>query len=366
MRRARGVCFAVAAVLLIGVATPAPGTAAKPTPQWRGFDAGSPWTGTQSGAARDFREAKALKADTLRLTLRWNWLSPTSRRAYDGKRAARVDRYLELAHRLGLRVVLTTLNTPCWAAQQPTLVCGPTPPRDPADYGHFVSFVAERWGNRLDAIEVWNEPNGNLQWNGTPGQYVQLVRAARIAVNHSTYKDLPVVGGALSGSDSEYLQQLYDNGLGRAADAVSIHPYDFNLSDGFGDPAVRRKGDPTSFADGVPAIHRTMLRNNDRDPLLVTEFGYATCPATPYCVAETDQARYLKAATRRAAKWRYLQAFMLYRLRDLGDEPVFYAYSFGVLNANWNLKPAASVVRRTFGRLAEASAKKSGGKKGRP
>jgi hypothetical protein len=172
-------------------------------------------------------------------------------------------------------------------------------------------------------------------------------------VNHSSHKDLPVVGGALSGSDSEYLQQLYDNGLGRAADAVSIHPYDFNLSDGFGNPSMRRRGDPTSFADGVPAFHRSMLRNNDRDPLLVTEFGYATCPATPYCVPEADQARYLKAATERAAKWRYLRSFLLYRLRDLGSAPVFYAYSFGVLNSNWRVKPAAIVIRRTFARLGQ-------------
>lgn len=330
---------------------------AKVYPQWRGFDAGNAWDILpESQSRRDVHEAAALGADTIRIVLRWDWLAPTSRGSYPPARVKRITRLLKVAQSERLRVVATVSATPSWASGQANvlgLYNRAVPPLRASDYGEFMGFLAKRWGKRIAALEVWNEPNHRLFWRGSPSGYVGLVRAAKKAVERSRHPEVSVVAGALSGSDTTYLQELYNRGVKKWSDAISIHPYDLDLARGFRDPAVPRPGDVGSFASGVPAIHQTMLSNGDRAPLMITEFGVADCYSTPYCVAPALQARYLESAVRLAARWPYLRAFLVYRLRDASGAGLLIENRFGVLAQDWSPKPAAEAIRRSFGSLPE-------------
>lgn len=344
----------VSLCLVPAVVVPA-GAHAKVHPQWRGLDAGNAWDilpETQS--RRDIHEAAALGADTIRIVLRWDWLAPSSRGHYPPGRVKRITRLLKVARSERLRVLATVSATPSWASGQSNVLGAynrAVPPRDAADYGEFMGFLAKRWGRRIAALEVWNEPNQRLFWRGSPSAYVGLVRAAKKAVEASRNPGVSVVAGALAGSDTSYLQALYDRGVKKWSDAISIHPYDLDLARGFGDPVVPRPGDVGSFASGVPAIHQTMVANGDSAPLMITEFGVADCYSTPYCVAPALQARYLESAVRLAARWPYLRAFLVYRLRDASGAGLLIENRFGVLARDWSPKPAAEAIRRSFGSL---------------
>jgi hypothetical protein len=53
------------------------------------------------------------------------------------------------------------------------------PPRDPATYAALVAFLAQRYGERLAAIEVWNEPDqSNEAYFAGPNKPAALRRAA--------------------------------------------------------------------------------------------------------------------------------------------------------------------------------------------
>ena len=41
------------------------------------------------------------------------------------------------------------------------------PPDDPQDLADFMTLLLNQMGNSVDAIEVWNEPNLLLEWDGT-------------------------------------------------------------------------------------------------------------------------------------------------------------------------------------------------------
>lgn len=327
--------------------------------QWRGFDVGSAWHGLpEQDSVRDLREAAELGADTVRVDLRWYWLAPDQEGSYAADRVAHIDRLLEVARSEGLRVVALVAFTPCWASSAPRQAgeCDPEypmyPPQDPRAFGDFIGWAAERWGTRVSAFEIWNEPNHPFPWRGTAGDYVDLVREASTAVDRSAYPNLPVVAGALSGADLVYLQQLLSKGIDRWSDAISIHPYAMSWGGpgaGFLDPILDRAGDMWSFAAGVPAVHALMRANGDRDPIWLTEFGYADCPATPYCVSQDDQGAYLASALRLAATWDYVDVFLLYRLRDWYGSGSDWEQHFGVLNGDWSQKPAA---RQVSGALA--------------
>lgn len=344
MMSARRWVIALAMVCLAVALLPAP-AGAKAHPQWRGVDAAPfGWESRpEADSIRDVHEAAALGADTIRLVLRWDWLAPSRARSYPASRLSRVKRLLRVARSEHLRVVATVLSTPTWASGQANLLglSFAAPPRDAADFGDFVGDISQRWGRLLAAIEVWNEPNLTFFWRGSAAQYVGLVRAARIAVDDSRNPDLRVVGGALAGSAAPYLQRLYDRGIANWSDAISIHPYDS------GDPARRRPGDLRSFTVGIPKVHRTMRANRDRDPLMITEFGVSDCGGLVVCALPAVKAARLEYALRRAAQWRYLDAVLLYRLRDSSDASRAVD-RFGVLNSDWTVKPAAGTVRRAF------------------
>lgn len=329
--------------------------------QLRGYDVGAGWnTIPLPDAERDLREANALGAGAVRATLRWSWLAPQRSGAYRSDRVAKIDRLLEVARREGVGVVAQVASTPCWASSAPrpsTGGCDPQavtfPPRDPTEFERFIAFLASRWGDRLAGLEVWNEPNEQFAWRGTPAQYVGLVKAAATAVRRSPHAGLPVVAGALSGADTDYLSSLYRLGVARSSDAISIHPYDLVDGSGFGNPTDARPDQEYSFAAGVPAIHRIMLANGDSDPLWLTEFGFADCAARPQCVSSDEQADRLDDAVRLAATWSYVEVALVFRLRDwLGAGPG-WRYSLGVLGRDWAEKPAAEKLRNAFSELPE-------------
>lgn len=345
--------------VLTGIpARPAPAQAAT-FPQARGVDAGNGWDNLPIvESRRDLREAAKLGSDTVRVVLRWTRLAPSSPRVYDSTLVAHVGDLLKAADAQGLEVVATLVNTPCWASSAPRslgtchLFHAAYPPRDSRDFGRFVFDIVRRWGGRLAAVEVWNEPNTEIFWRGTVAAYVGLVREAKRAVDRSRHPDVAVVGGALSGADTQYLEELYEHGVGRWADAISVHPYDLRGPGAFGDPTVPRHGDPWSFASGVPAIRRTMVANGDRGPLWITEFGIADCPSLPACTSRRQQARYLASAVRLAATWRYVDTFLIYRLRDwYGPGTIDLSPNYGVLHRDWTFKPAAAAISRAFASL---------------
>lgn len=338
--------------------------AKRPDIQLRGVNAGNRWDDQpEAEQAQDLRSAAALGADTVRVGIKWNWLAPDGRGRYIEGRVQKINRLLNVAKTNRLRVVATVAGTPCWAARPDSggRVCNflerASPPRDPRDYGAFVRFLADRWGRKLAAIEVWNEPNRGHLWSGTPRQYVQIVRAAKRAIDRSRRPHPMLLAGALAGSDVTYLDELYRQGLAGASDAVSIHPYDFTLWEGFRDPRVRRPGEIASFEVGVPAVRRTMLAHDDRSPLWITEFGYPACPSFGPCVSRQQQADYLSAAIRRAAEWRYVDAFLVFKLRDLNTDPNPH---FGLLDVGGARKPVWDAVARVFRKLSGRASRLAG------
>ena len=173
------------------------------------------------------------------------------------------------------------------------------------------------------------------------------MNAAANGVEDSRYRDTPVVGGALSGADVNYLRRLLNAGMSNATDADTIHPYDLGLL-GFGNPAVIRNGDSGSYLFSVPRFHQELVDRGVKDPIWITEFGYPDCPGVPYCVSVANQAKWLASAARTAGGWPYVDAFLVYRLRDWAPPTGLMEARFGLLNKNGTPKPAASAVAEIF------------------
>jgi hypothetical protein len=311
----------------------------------------------ESESARDIREAAALGADTIRVTFRWDSLQVFGPGAIPQAQAEMIDRLMAVAKSQGIRIVAQVMGTPCWASAGPkangacTGNASSYPPAHADDYGAFVHQIADRWGGQISGYEVWNEPNLASFWSGTPAQYVDLVHAAKTAVTGSSYPAPPVVAGALSESDTTYLQKLYDQHVDRWSDAISIHPYAIRWDIGMVDPLLEALGDVGSFASGVPAVHTLMKANGDSDSIWITEFGYPTCSGQFLCVSQQKQGDYLASALRRAAEWPYVNTFLMYDLRDWSGPGSDINQKFGILNADWSPKAGTAPVKQALADL---------------
>ncbi len=205
-----------------------------------------------------------------------------------------LDAIVDRLDEAGLNILLTVTDAPDWA-RETTEEQGP-----PANYGDFAAFVgqvADRYAGRVDAYEIWSEPNLRREWNTPLGisasSYVELLRLAYSAIRTADPKTLVVTGGlAPTGyndgvnaiSDRIYLRQLYQAGVADWSDAIGAHPMGWaNPPDSTccqnDRPDVGGWDEDPSFffSDTVQDYREIMVQNGDSGTYLwVTKFGWGT------------------------------------------------------------------------------------------
>lgn len=316
----------VATLVLAGLVSVFPASAAT---QWRGVQLPEAERNPTADNAFQLGEIEKLGANVVRTEARWDRLEPREPGTYDEERLAKLDDQVEGAAQRGMRTLLLVQGTPCWTTTAPGARCpGSTtsafyPPRDAAAYGRFAAFLAERYRGKLAAIEVWNEPDhlNEFYWKGPdkPRRYAQLLRGAYPVIKRAA-PDVPVLAGALVGADGRFLQALYRAGIKGSYDGLSVHFYDLVLA-------------------SLRSIRQVQLRNGDRKPLWLAEFGYQSCGPRgkrggQLCVTRETQAQALSDVFRAIRRVSWVRAAVLYMVQDNGQ------YAFGLLDRQGEPKPA--------------------------
>lgn len=331
------------------------------SPNW---DGGGPATVDADNLEAELEAIESIGGNVARVTLKPQSLQPVNGSQFDQGYIGRLDRFMADARERNIKVIVAVWGTPCWNGPLAVeCLLGPSgainsPPANPARYGDVVEFALERWPQDIAAVEVWNEPNLSLFWLGTDAQYVELVRQAKLARGRAQ-SSVPIVGGAISSSDTAYLNRLYDAGLANHADDISIHPYNFGGNgQGFGDPASSGAPTQNNFALGITAMREVMeLRNHGDGDLWLTEFGYAVCPAYPYCVTEAQQAECNARSFQIAADRSYIAGATVFSARDLTSQnEVIFDARFGLARFDFTERPGMQRLRDLFPLLAAGSA----------
>jgi LysM repeat protein len=203
-----------------------------------------------------------------------------------------LDLFMDDALHRGLHVLLSVVKAPDWA--RPTTE-EDGPPANYEDYYHFLTFLVLRYKYRIQAIEIWNEPNLRREWNGAPlsgAEYVSFLAGAAEAV-HREGEGIRVISAGLAPTgindgvtavdDRVFLQQMYEAGLANYVDGVGIHPYGWAnppwaqcCGDSGGVPSYN---DHPSFffLNTVQDYRAIQLANGDTDhQLWATEFGWGS------------------------------------------------------------------------------------------
>ena len=213
-------------------ATPAPtaqpAPALQPAPELgvHTFVWGQPQT-----TARDLHLASDAGLRWQKSLFPWREIEPVEKGRFEW---AEADRVVQASAEAGLNVIARLDFQPTWARRDHA---HNGPPDDYRDYWDFVSAFVTRYRGRVQAIEVWNEPNLDREWGNQPisresaADYVRLLGGAYSAA-HAADPNIIVLSAGLSptgvtdphsADDVEYLKWMYAAGLKGKFDALGAH-----------------------------------------------------------------------------------------------------------------------------------------------
>lgn len=320
------------------------------------------WSDTSSAEVdRELDDLRAIGADYVRVDVGWSSLESEGRGQISAWYLDRLDHLVSAAHQRGIKLILTFWETPCWASTAPDSLkqdCTGSwwergvqryAPRDPGDYARALAMVVERYGNRVAAWEVWNEPNHPdfLKGGNQVADYAALLRAAYPAAKKA-HPGPRILGGSLANSDFEFTEALLDRGLKDSFDAWAIHPYSEDRSPLDPGPDAYVKN---SFIRGIPAVRRELVQHDAAAPLWLTELGWSTCnvrdrpEAYNNCVSEARQADYLEQAFRQMKEWAYVPVGIWFNSQDRTNDRSDKSDNFGLERFDGSSKPAHASFR---------------------
>jgi len=208
---------------------------------------------------------------------------------------------------------------------------------------NYARFVADTWGDEIDAYSVWNEPNIRAfnKYEVGGDVYTELLKET-YSVLKETDPDSIVVGGSLSTGGVNYLEEMLEAGAAEYMDVLSIHTYNHDSN-----------GPEENFRaiwDGYEAVLDEYNFNKD---IWLDETGWYTGTAEN-AKTEKQQAAF---AVRSAVLWEdYLKdnnrngRIMWYDLVNTGADETDEEQNFGLVDSDLVPKTSYNAVK-TYNKL---------------
>ncbi len=326
----------------------ATGTTAKPSPTARPAAATPVVTGKDPMASPDFgvqgflwwreevaeRDLQLIKDAGFTWVKQWfSWqdIEGAGKKQYDW---SRTDRIVEQVQKAGLKLIVRVSEDPdraFWAGK---------PPANAGNFADFLAAVASRYAGRIQAYQIWNEPNLAREWGGNrpdPAGYARMLKGAYSAIKGIDPNAIVVTAGmAPTGTDNEiampdikFYDQMYQAMGGVSAgyfDMLGVHaagyaaPPEVSPDETAGNKA--KYGGERFFAfRHVEDVRALMVRYGDGGKrVVILEFGWTTDnrPDSPYYwhgagagIDEALKGQYMVRAYKYAAQnWRPWIALM--------------------------------------------------------
>lgn len=198
------------------------------------------------------------------------------------------DRIVRRTREEGIRLVAVLFTAPTWAQRDYEKDLPTAPPNDFDAYARFAGQFAARYGEAIDAYQLWDEPNVPPHWgrrNADPVEYAQMLIPAAQALRAADPEAQIVLAGLAMNlelhrphpvySEILFLRGLYEIGAHGYFDVVAAKPYGM-----WSGPEDRR------VHSGVLNFSRLILLRDEmrhygdsQKPVWIVETGWNALPA---------------------------------------------------------------------------------------
>lgn len=209
----------------------------------------------------------------------WSELEP----AKDQWQFELLDKYVDLARRHDVEILLTLGQTPAWASTRPNekkayQSGNAAEPRSLDDWRNYVRTVATRYKGSIRAYEIWNEPNLKIFYTGTIQDMSVLTREA-FTVLKKVDPSILVVSASVTG-DFRWLGEYLGAGAAKYIDVVGFHFY--------------TAGSPEEVVGLARRVKQVMTDNGiPAKPLWNTEGGWGRTSSAKVFSSDNQAAAYV-------------------------------------------------------------------------
>ena len=244
----------------------------------------------------DFPLIDGLGVVWLRRTCRWSSLEP-SPGEWD---FSDWDAYVENSKNAGKKLLAILGYDAPWIYGEKTTRRKITARELPL-YLNYVETVVSRYRGKINAYEIWNEPN-IMSWYGTDEEFITMTRAA-IQKIRSIDPDATILAGAFSRAPGGLIRKMARAGVFDEADGLSFHPYAMN---------------PKNAVNVCDSLMELLEKEKFTGEIWVTEMGYPTKGWYPHRISEERfPSHIVKTLTAFAA--RNIRVLLWYELFDYNN-----------------------------------------------
>lgn len=278
---------------------------------------------------RDLRLARDGGFTWVKQRFEWRYIEGGAKGRFEWNEPDRIMKAIDDA---GLKVLVRLDNQPSWARAD-GIFPQTGPPDRLSDWVDFVTAVATRYRGRVDAYQIWNEPNLASEWGERPpsaAQYTELLKTSYQAIKRADPQAQVVTAGLSPTTDTSdrarpdmtYLREMYAAGAKGNFDLLGVHAPGFKAQPE-ADPGTVASDPSLTNNDPSPPdqrrvytfrhaedLRRVMVEQGDAErKVAVLEAGWTSDPRpnSPYrwhSVTEEQKADYWARAFRYAwAHW---------------------------------------------------------------
>lgn len=232
------------------------------------------------------------------------------------------DLVIDHAERQGLAVIARLGFVPPWARPPDSASSFLSSEYAPA-FGDYVAAFVDRYGERVAAIIIWNEPNLALEWGFQPIDPEGYTRLLGLAYRRAkeTKPEVVVLGGALAptlappGSDQAmndliYLERMLAAGAGEVMDGLSVHAYGWSF------PADDPPHPEVINFRRTELVYQLLVDHGYGDlPIYITEGGWNDHPRWTRAVKPAQRIEYTLRAYELAEEWPWAKMMGLWAFR---------------------------------------------------
>ena len=191
--------------------------------------------------------------------------------------------YIDQERAHGIKVVGVLVNTPDWAAADPSQG-GKSPPKnlnlaynDPNNYwGQFVRQVVKMYAGHVDTWIIWNEPDitpdapnaAYYLWSGSPADYYQLLKVAYINA-HEVNPSVQISDAAVTYWTDIHMQR--EQWFSRFLEQVAADPTAAAHNQYFDFTALNLYTNPEDLYTVPNLYHQLMQEKGFDKPIWITE-----------------------------------------------------------------------------------------------
>jgi hypothetical protein len=176
--------------------------------------------GGYTRSAQEYALLDELGSVWIRRTFDWEDIEPEEGR-WD---FAEWDDYVDSAKAAGKKILATLAYDVGWIYEENEARRNIIPEKIPY-YLRYVETVVRRYQDRIDAFEIWNEPNNPFYfWKGSDRDFFELARAATAKIKEID----PAIKVAAAGfwlAPQGFIRGMFESGAMEQVDILSFHPY---------------------------------------------------------------------------------------------------------------------------------------------